>query len=148
MLHRIYLTRRISHLNSVWRFQNQPFSFQKQTTLSFFSSSIRKPTKVWPRRLVMVAGGFMAIGAGTFTILSLQDDTFIQRTKRSWAFWKELFPIYLHYRYVQWKVNNLTEQEKQDAFSVLHRYIFMNFIFFLNIYLLSFSLPVFSFCLL
>eukprot|EP00944_MAST-04C_sp_MAST-4C-sp1_P001039 g1039.t1 len=40
--------------------------------------------------------------------------------KRSMFFWRRAFPIYLHYRLVEWQVRNLPEAEQDKRFNALH----------------------------
>eukprot|EP00943_MAST-04B_sp_MAST-4B-sp1_P007507 g7507.t1 len=40
--------------------------------------------------------------------------------RRSIVFWKRAFPIYLHYRFVEWQVQNLSEYVQDIKFNELH----------------------------
>ena len=40
--------------------------------------------------------------------------------KRSILFWRRAFPIYLHYRLVEWQVRNLPEPDQDKRFNALH----------------------------
>ena len=40
--------------------------------------------------------------------------------KRSILFWKRAFPIYLHYRLVEWQVQSLSDSEQTKRFNDLH----------------------------
>eukprot|EP01125_Pyxidicula_operculata_P003179 TRINITY_DN1352_c0_g1_i4.p1 TRINITY_DN1352_c0_g1~~TRINITY_DN1352_c0_g1_i4.p1 ORF type:complete len:479 (+),score=76.85 TRINITY_DN1352_c0_g1_i4:929-2365(+) len=45
---------------------------------------------------------------------------FDEGSRRSAMFWSAAYPIYLHYRYVQWKTNGEVEDVKQQEFNKLH----------------------------
>ncbi len=63
----------------------------------------------------IVPGALAAVAAGTGYLYETDEGT-----RRSFLFWKDAFPIYVHYRYVQWKVKGISEEEADAEYNKLH----------------------------
>ncbi|GBG29761.1 Atypical kinase COQ8B, mitochondrial [Hondaea fermentalgiana] len=74
-----------------------------------------------PRRSVLgrLARGLAVLGVAGGVGLAVQAKR-DEGTARSLEFWRIVMPIYAHYRYVQWKVSGMSDEEQDRAFNELH----------------------------
>ena len=68
------------------------------------------------RRIGRVFGGLGLVVVGAGAVRYATDEG----TRRSVAFWSRAAPIYLHYRYTQWKVDGLSDEAQDAAYNKLH----------------------------
>src|SRR6478736_2295372 len=65
------------------------------------------------RRILTVTGATTIIGAGYY----YQND--VEKAARPLKFWSHMFPIYMHYRFVEWKQKHISG-EKDEEWQDLH----------------------------
>lgn len=70
------------------------------------------------RRVFTAATLGMGLGAMGLAYKAKTDEGF----SRSMIFWKEAYPAFLWYRWVQWRTANSTPEERAKAFNTLHDY--------------------------
>jgi uncharacterized membrane protein len=67
-------------------------------------------------RTAKIFGGLL-FSAGGLTYVVENDEGL----KRQMKFNSAVAPVWIHYRYVDWKTKNAPEQERNEAFTTLHK---------------------------
>lgn len=75
------------------------------------------------KRLAVTATGLL-LSSGAFVVVnnssggsSLFD---LESFTRPVTFWRKMFPIYLDYRYTQWRIKDKNDEEQDDEYKKLH----------------------------
>eukprot|EP00158_Paraphelidium_tribonemae_P004662 Partr_v1_DN26894_c2_g1_i2_m40184 putative AarF domain containing kinase len=84
----------------------------------YSSTAPFKPKSAFRRKAFISAAAMATIV--TPTALYIQDNSLPERMARSTKFWRQLFPVYLHYRYTDWLLKAATATERSVEFEKLH----------------------------